>query len=119
MHESLQRNARTHLPLLGHCFIQRIFGVWCAQQCLYTEEDGSNLQGGAPVVLQHVQAYSPQSIDVRMIDSSEEADLGGGHGVVVGEEELEVEYATCGEVGQWAGCREEESCVVKPKSIPS
>jgi hypothetical protein len=79
--------------LLGHSLVERIVGVGGAQQGLDTEQNRANLQSGRPVVLQYVQADAAKSVDVRVIDASEEAYPWWAHRVVVGEEELEVESA--------------------------
>lgn len=60
-----------------------------------------NPTGG--LTLQDIQADSAEAIDVRVVDLGEEADLGWCHGVVVGQEEFELEDA--------AWVRSEESLV--------
>lgn len=45
--------------------------------------------------LQDVKADTAQLVDVGVEDLGEEADLGRGHGVVVGKEQLELEGAAC------------------------
>ena len=45
--------------------------------------------------LKNVEADAAQLIDVGVKDLGQEADLGRRHGVVVGEEQLEFEDATC------------------------
>lgn len=47
------------------------------------------------LTLEHVEADSAELVDIRVVDLGEEADLGRRHGVIVGEEELELEYTTC------------------------
>lgn len=44
--------------------------------------------------LQDVEADTAQLVDVGVEDLGQEANLGGDHGVVVGEEELEFEVTT-------------------------
>ena len=44
--------------------------------------------------LQNIQAYAAELIDVGMIDLCQEADLWWCHGVIVWEEEFELEDAT-------------------------
>lgn len=44
--------------------------------------------------LQDVEADTAQLVDVGVEDLGQEANLGGDHGVVVGEEELELEVTT-------------------------
>lgn len=53
---------------------------------------GGRLGGRSPT-LQHVQANAAQLVDVGVEDLGQEADLWGDHGVVVGEEEFELEGA--------------------------
>lgn len=90
-----------NLPLLRHSFIQRILWVGSTQQCLYAEQDCPYLQSGGPVVLEDVEADSSQAIDVWVIDACEEAYPGWAHGVVVWEEELELEHAASTNVNTW------------------
>lgn len=45
--------------------------------------------------LEDVEADTAELVNVGVEDLGEEADLGRGHGVVVGEEELELEDAAC------------------------
>jgi hypothetical protein len=86
---------RTYLPLLRHGLVKRILWVRCTEQCLDAQQDRADLKGGRPVVLQYVEADATQSVDVRVIDASQEAYPRWAHGVVVGQEELEVELAAC------------------------
>jgi hypothetical protein len=44
--------------------------------------------------LQNVQADSTEAVDVWVVDFGKEADLGRGHGVVVGQEQFELEDST-------------------------
>jgi hypothetical protein len=45
--------------------------------------------------LQDIKADAAQPVDVWVVDFGEEADLGRSHGVVVGEEQLQLEDAAC------------------------
>ena len=85
----------TDLPLLGHGLVERIFWVGSTEQSLDTEQDCADLESRRPVVLQNVQADATQPVDVGVIDASQEAYPRRAHGVVVGQEELEVELAAC------------------------
>ena len=85
----------TYLPLLRHSFVERILRVGCTEQCLDAQQDRADLKGRGPVVLQYVEADATESVDVRVIDASQEAYPRWAHGVVVGQEELEVELAAC------------------------
>jgi hypothetical protein len=49
--------------------------------------------------LQYVQADSTETIDVGVVDLGKEADLGGCHGIVVGQEQFELEDST------WVMCQ--------------
>lgn len=42
-----------------------------------------------------VEAYTAEPVDVGVVDLGKEADFGRGHGVVVGEKQLELEDAAC------------------------
>lgn len=83
----------TYLPLLRHSFVERILRVGCTEQCLDAQQDRADLKGRGPVVLQYVEADATESVDVRVIDASQEAYPRWAHGVVVREEELEVELS--------------------------
>jgi hypothetical protein len=84
----------TNLPLLGHSLIKRIFWVGCAEESLDTEQNCADLESRRPVVLQNVQADATEPVDVGVIDASQKAYPRWAHGVVVREEELEVELST-------------------------
>ncbi len=77
---------------------------WITESCEFAEPETSYLEGYEHVhchrsypwllgelTLQHVKADAPQFIDIWMVNLCQEADLWGGHRVVVGEEELELE----------------------------
>jgi len=80
--------------LLSDSLVEWIFWVRSTEQSLDTEQDCANLKGRRPVVLQHVQADATESVDVRVIDTGQEANPRGTHRIVIREEELEVELAT-------------------------
>lgn len=46
------------------------------------------------LTLQHIQTDPSQTVDVRVVDLGQEADLGGSHRIVIGQEEFEPEDAT-------------------------
>ena len=50
---------------------------------------------GLGLTLKNVEADATQLVDIGVVDLGKEADLGRGHGVVIGEEEFELEDATC------------------------
>lgn len=52
------------------------------------------VEGDSPT-LQYIQADSAEAVDVGVVDLGEEADLGGSHGVIVGQEQFELEDSTC------------------------
>lgn len=98
------------LPVLGHVGGQGVVGVGGTQQGLDRQQNGSDLQGGRPVVcgqvmsvsaramrgdsqsarvlltLQNIQADATQLVDVGVVDLGEETNLGGHHGIVVCQE---------------------------------
>jgi hypothetical protein len=51
------------------------------------------VDGDGPT-LQYVQADSTETVDVGVVDLGKEADLWGCHGVVVGQEQFELEDST-------------------------
>ena len=51
-------------------------------------------EGIANPTLQHIQADATEPVDVGVIDLRQEADFGWGHGIVVWEEEFELEDTT-------------------------
>ena len=73
----------TYLPLLCHSLVQRVLGVGSTKQSLDTEQDCADLKSRRPVVLEHVQADTAESVDVRVVDAGQEAYAGWAHGVVV------------------------------------
>lgn len=89
------------LPLLRHSLIQWIFWIWRPQERLYAEQDCPYLQSRGPVVLEDVEADSSQAIDVRVVDAGQKAYPGWAHGVVIWEEELELEHAAFTDVNLW------------------
>jgi hypothetical protein len=103
---------RTYLPLLRHGLVKRILWVRCTEQCLDAQQDRADLKGGRPVVLQYVEADATQSVDVRVIDASQEAYPRWAHGVVVGQEELEVELAAYYPVNTTLPYLRSSSCVL-------
>lgn len=47
------------------------------------------------LTLQDIQTNAAETINVGVVDLGEEADLGRGHGVVIGKEEFKTEDSTC------------------------
>lgn len=47
------------------------------------------------LTLQDIQADAAKTVDVGVVDLGQETDLGRGHRVVVGQEQLETKDATC------------------------
>jgi hypothetical protein len=80
----------TYLPLLGHRFIEWIIRVRCAQKRLYTEQNGADLKSWGPVVLEDIETDAPKAINVGVVDPSEESYSWWAHGVVIGQEKLQV-----------------------------
>ena len=81
------------LPVLRGLVVEGVVGVGGREEDLDAEEDGADLEGGGPLCLEDVQADAPQRVDVGVVDPRQEAGLGGAHGVVVREEELQLEDA--------------------------
>jgi len=81
-------------PLLRNIRGKRVVGIWGSEQGLDGEEDGADLESGGPVALEHIQTDAAELVDVGVVDLGQEADLWWGHGVVVWEKELELEYAS-------------------------
>ena len=65
------------------------------EEGLDREEDGADLEGRGPLVLEDVEADAPELVDVRVVDLGEEAHFGRRHRVVFREEQLELELAAC------------------------
>ena len=47
------------------------------------------------LTLQDIQADASKAVDVGMVDLGQESDLGRSHGVIIRQEQLEAENATC------------------------
>lgn len=100
------------LPALGNIVGERVVGIGSTEEGLDREEDSADLEGGGPVVyiyeldmkifgflcnfltLQDIQADPAKTIDVGVVDLGEEANLGGSHRIVIGQEEFKSENAT-------------------------
>lgn len=52
--------------------------------------------GGERLTFQHVKADAAELVDIWVVDLGEEANLGGRHRVVIGEEEFEVKDTSWG-----------------------
>lgn len=85
----------TNLPLLRHCLIERVLRVGGSQQCLYAEQDGAYLQSWRPIILQYVKTDAAETVDVGVVDASEETYSGRAHGIVVWEEQFQLKNSTC------------------------
>ena len=81
------------LPALGNIGSEGIIWIRSAEKGLNGEKDGPDLQSGRPVVLEDVKADTAKFVDVGMEDLGKKSDLGRRHGVVIGEEEFELEDA--------------------------
>lgn len=57
------------------------------------QQHRADLQRRRPLVLEDVEADAPELVDVGVVDLGQEAHLGRRHGVVLGQEELELEGA--------------------------
>jgi hypothetical protein len=47
------------------------------------------------LTLQNIQADAAETVDVGVVDLGQETDFGRGHRIVVGQEQLKTEDATC------------------------
>eukprot|EP01084_Bolivina_argentea_P143793 252456_1 len=81
------------LPVLRDVVGERVVGVGRRHEDLDAEEHLANLERGGPLVLDDIEADAAELVDVGVVDAGEEAHLGRDHGVLLGEEELEVEDA--------------------------
>ena len=61
---------------------------------------------------QDVEANSAQLVNVGVVDLGDEADLGRGHGVVLGQKELQFEHASLEgrSLGTWKNMNFRHSC---------
>lgn len=75
--------------VISHARVERIIRFWCREKRLDGEQDGANLQSGAPLVLQNVQANAPERVNVGVVDFRQKPDLGRLHRIRFREEELE------------------------------
>jgi hypothetical protein len=50
------------------------------------------LQSRGPLVLEHVEADAAQTVNVGVVERGQKAHLGGAHGVVFGQKELQAEH---------------------------
>jgi hypothetical protein len=72
---------------------RRMVRIWRAGDQLPYLSATSDGHSRGRLTLEHVEANAPQSVNVGVVDLGEKADLGRGHGVVVREEQLELEDA--------------------------
>lgn len=79
------------LPYFGHIVVQRIVRIGCTQKSLDGQQNGSDLKGRTPLVLQDVQTDSSEFVDIGVIDFGQKADFGWGHGIVSGQEQFQLE----------------------------
>mgnify|MGYP001585049193 CR=1 FL=1 len=71
--------------------------------------------GGERLTLQYVKADAAELVDVWVVDLGEEADLWGGHWVVIWEEEFEVEDATWA----WVSTVQARQTAAGGRNVPS
>jgi len=81
------------LPLGGDVVVERVIGVGGLEEELDGETDLVDLERGRPLVLEDIEADTAETINVGVVNLSEEADFGRDHGVVLGQEKLELEHA--------------------------
>lgn len=100
-------------PELGDVGGEGIFGVGSGEEGLDGEQHRPDLQRRRPLVckagttlslpppscntkeptFEDVQAYPPQLVDVGVVDFGHESDFGCGHGVLFGQEELQLKHS--------------------------
>merc|ERR1719188_1307462 len=76
--------------MVRHGGVQRVKRLWRAEQSLDAQEDGSDLKGRAPFVLQYIQADATKLVNVGVVDLCQEADLGRLHRIALRQEELKL-----------------------------
>lgn len=62
---------------------------------LDTQENGSDLQGRRPLVLEDIEADTTQFVNVGVVNARQEAHFGGRHRVIRRQEQLKLEDAVC------------------------
>ena len=77
-------------PGIGNLLVQGIIQVGQGHQGLDGQEDGSDLKGWGPLVLENVQANSAKLVDVWVVDLGSEEDLWWNHWVLIWQEELAI-----------------------------
>ena len=80
--------------MVGDFFVQRVIEVGRREERLDRDEHCSDLESGAPLVLEDVKADSADLVNVGVVDLGSEEHLGRDHRVLVREEELGVEHAS-------------------------
>ena len=78
-------------PVVRNSRVERVLRVRLAQERLDRQKRRLDVERGRPVLLQNVEADSPDFVDVRVVYLCEESDLGRLKRVILGEEELELE----------------------------
>lgn len=81
------------LPGISDLLIQWVIQVGQGHQSLNGEQDRSDLKGWRPLVLQDVEADSPELVNVGVVDLRSEKHLWWNHGVLIWQKELAVEDA--------------------------
>ena len=104
---------RVGFKVFSDRLVKRIIKVGSGKQNLDRQQDRSDLEGGAPLVLQDVEADAAQLVDVGVVNLRAEENLGWRHGVLLGQEELTVEEAAfIGSAGRSGQLHNEMSGVV-------
>eukprot|EP00355_Strombidium_rassoulzadegani_P000591 CAMPEP_0168612154 /NCGR_PEP_ID=MMETSP0449_2-20121227/2755_1 /TAXON_ID=1082188 /ORGANISM="Strombidium rassoulzadegani, Strain ras09" /LENGTH=167 /DNA_ID=CAMNT_0008652679 /DNA_START=534 /DNA_END=1037 /DNA_ORIENTATION=- len=96
------------LPEVGNLTIEFILQLWINHEAYDAEEDNSDTKNWRPLMLQNIEAYSSQLVDVGVVDLSSEEHLGGLQGILLWEEELAFEEATLVGSVRWARELDEE-----------
>ena len=95
-------------PGIGNLLVQGIIQVGQGHQGLDGQEDGSDLKGWGPLVLENVQANSAKLVDVWVVDLGSEENLWWHHWILVWQEQLAVEDASLVWSFSWASNLNEE-----------
>ena len=88
--------------LRGDAADERVGGVAVRQEGADGQQDLGDGQGGAPVVLEDVEADHALAVDVAVVDARAEGHLGGLEGVLGGEVDVEEEHASLVHRAGWA-----------------
>merc|ERR1719482_2476193 len=80
-------------PMIRYVVRERVVRIRRAQQRLDAQQYRPDLQGWAPLVLQDIQTDAAEPVNVRMVNFSQEPNLRRRHGILLGQEELQLKDA--------------------------